>query len=43
MLRSIYAIAVKELRILTRDLGGLITLFALPLVFIVVMSLARAR
>ena len=42
MLYQIYAIAVKELKILLRDPNGLVTLFALPLVFITVMTLAQS-
>ncbi len=39
-MRATFAITIKELMLLRRDLGGLITLFLMPLMFIVVFSLA---
>lgn len=42
MLRSIYAIALKEIRVFAADLGSLVTLFVMPLAFIVIFSLALA-
>lgn len=42
MLYQIYAIAVKQFKLLLRDPNGLVTLFALPLVFITVMTLAQS-
>ncbi|MBI9050167.1 MAG: ABC-2 transporter permease [Anaerolineaceae bacterium] len=40
MLHQIFAIALKDLKILFRDRGGMITLFAMPVMFILVMSIA---
>lgn len=40
MTRPIAAIAVKDLRLLLRDPGGLLMLFALPALFIVVLSVS---
>ena len=40
MLHSIYALTIKEFRIFLNDLGSLVTLFAMPLAFIVIFSLA---
>jgi len=40
MLQQILAITIKDLKILTRDRAGMITLFAMPLMFILVMSVA---
>ncbi|MGB0388040.1 MAG: ABC transporter permease [Ardenticatenaceae bacterium] len=41
MLLQIYAIFIKELKILLRDPNGLVALFALPVIFIAVMSSAQ--
>ncbi len=43
MLRSIYAITLKEIRVFAADLGSLVTLFVMPLAFIVIFSLALAE
>jgi ABC-2 type transport system permease protein len=40
MLYQIFAITVKDLKILFRDRGGMIALFAMPIMFILVMSTA---
>jgi ABC-2 type transport system permease protein len=40
MLRQIGALTVKDLKILFTDTGGLVTLFLMPFMFVVVMSLA---
>jgi ABC-2 type transport system permease protein len=40
MLQQIYAIAIKDLKILLRDRAGMISLFAMPIMFILVMSIA---
>jgi len=40
MLRQILAITIKDLKILLRDRGGMIALFAMPVMFILVMSVA---
>ncbi len=40
MLYQIFAITVKELKLLVRDRAGLVTLFAMPIMFILVMSVA---
>ncbi|MDP6507903.1 MAG: ABC transporter permease [Chloroflexota bacterium] len=42
MLRAIYAITLKEIRVFAADLGSLVTLFVMPLAFIVIFSLALA-
>ncbi|HJO07973.1 MAG TPA: ABC transporter permease [Chloroflexota bacterium] len=42
MLRSIYAITLKEIRVFAADPGSLVTLFVMPLAFIVIFSLALA-
>lgn len=39
-MRAIWATAVKEMRLLLRDPGGLIMLFVLPAVFIIALSVA---
>ncbi len=40
MLQQIFAITIKDLKILFKDRGGMITLFAMPMMFILVMSVA---
>ena len=40
MLQQIFAIAIKDLKILLRDRAGMISLFAMPIMFILVMSVA---
>lgn len=40
MYHQIYAITLKDLKILFRDRGGIVTLFAMPIMFILVMSIA---
>jgi ABC-2 type transport system permease protein len=40
MIQQILAITVKDLKILFRDRGGMIALFAMPVMFILVMSVA---
>jgi ABC-2 type transport system permease protein len=40
MLHQILALMVKDLKILFRDRGGMIALFAMPIMFILVMSVA---
>ena len=40
MLYQIYAITVKDLKVLLKDRGGMIVLFAMPAMFILVMSTA---
>ncbi len=40
MLHQIFALTVKDLKILLHDRGGMITLFAMPMMFILVMSVA---
>jgi ABC-2 type transport system permease protein len=40
MLYQILALTIKDLKILFRDRGGMITLFAMPIMFILVMSVA---
>ena len=40
MLYQIYAMTVKDLKVLLRDRGTLITLFVIPIVFILIMSSA---
>ena len=40
MIQQIIAIAIKDIKILLRDPGGLVTLFAMPIMFILVMSFA---
>ena len=43
MIKPVFATALKDLRLLAKDPGALAILFIMPLVFIVVMSLAMAR
>lgn len=40
MLHQIYAITVKNVKTLLRDRGGMVSLFAMPIMFILVMSVA---
>jgi ABC-2 type transport system permease protein len=40
MFYQIYATTVKDLKVLLHDRGGLVTLFAMPMMFILVMSMA---
>jgi len=40
MFYQVFALTVKDLKILFRDRGGMITLFAMPIMFILVMSVA---
>ena len=40
MLHQIFAITIKDLKILFKDRGGMIVLFAMPAMFILVMSTA---
>ena len=40
MFHQIFALTVKDLKILFHDRGGMITLFAMPIMFILVMSVA---
>ncbi len=40
MLSQILALTIKDLKILARDRAGMITLFAMPIMFILVMSVA---
>jgi len=40
MFHQIFALTVKDLKILLHDRGGMITLFAMPIMFILVMSVA---
>ncbi|MBU0510966.1 MAG: ABC transporter permease, partial [Chloroflexi bacterium] len=40
MLYQIYALTVKDLKVLFKDRGGMIVLFAMPVMFILVMSTA---
>ncbi len=40
MLYHVYAITIKELKILMKDRGGLVMLFLMPVMFILVMSVA---
>lgn len=43
MLHQIFAITIKDLKILFKDRGGMIVLFAMPAMFILVMSTALQR
>ena len=40
IMNQIFALTIKDLKILARDRGGLVALFAMPIMFIVVMSVA---
>jgi ABC-2 type transport system permease protein len=41
MLHKIFAITLKDLKVLVRDRGGMVALFLMPLMFILVMSAAQ--
>ena len=41
MLNQILAITIKDLKVLVRDRGGMISLFLMPVMFILVMSFAQ--
>jgi ABC-2 type transport system permease protein len=41
MLHQIFAITLKDLKVLVRDRGGMVSLFLMPLMFILVMSAAQ--
>ena len=40
MLYHVYAVTIKDLKILLKDRGGVVTLFLMPVMFILVMSVA---